>query len=185
MSEPLDLSGLSAEPTDMGHAVPNHRASAGRDTPPTEDKPKRRGFLTGERQPRQRRQTKPAPPNIPGQYVQPLTDIYLGAAMLAMPFKPRVAITIMAPVGVPTEDTPNPPTVAQNCAEAWDKAAQRSPAVRRFLDGMLTASVAGTLIAAHLPIVLALLADSPISDKIDPDLMAKMTGQQSTKENAE
>jgi hypothetical protein len=94
-------------------------------------------------------------PNKPGQFIEPLTDMYTGIAMVLMPFKPAVSMTIMSPVHEPTDEVPNPITVAENCARAWDEAAQRSERVRLMLDGFLTVGVWGAVLTAHIPILLA------------------------------
>jgi hypothetical protein len=44
---------------------------------------------------------------------------------------------------------------AESCGLAWEQAAKESPAIRRVLTRLVTASVSGQIVAAHLPIVLA------------------------------
>lgn len=44
---------------------------------------------------------------------------------------------------------------AADCAAAWDQLAKENPRVREALERLLTASAVGTLLAAHVPIILA------------------------------
>jgi len=175
MPEPLDLSALTAKPLqDTSFLTPNHRASdqdGGGDEPPLSLKER----LTGGRKPPPRvrnvKETKPRKviPNRPGQFIEPLTDVYNGLALMVMPFEPELAMTLMSPHRTPTEEDPNPLTVAENCAKAWDEAAQRSESIRRMLDGFLTVSVFGTLVAAHAPLLMVLLKNhTSFGERIDP-----------------
>src|SRR5215211_81824 len=143
--QPFDPNTLSAEPADMPtrHVTPNHHASAGT----VADKPKRPGIFGGERSTKER-PAKPTIANKPGQFVKPLTELYLGAALIAMPFDAELATIIMGPSDPNDDDSPS---VAEKCAQAWDKAAQQSPAVRRMLHSLLTVSVWGALVGAHMP----------------------------------
>ena len=161
--EPLDLTGLTATPLPLfdPFTVPNHRASDGAST---EDAPKStvRERLMGRtrtttEKPRNVKTTKKVVPNVPGQFIEPLTDFYNGLAMAVMPFKPQVSMTLISPCREPRDESDvDIPTVAENCARAWDEAAQRSESVRRMLDGFNGVSVWGGLIAAHMPLVMAL-----------------------------
>lgn len=170
---PLDLSTLTATAVEPPpHVVPNHRAG---DPSTPEPKPRNgglRAFIDGKRETKARNvkpsRPKKSVPNIPGQFIEPLTDLYNGLAFVAMPFKPSVSMALLAPSKKPTEDNPTPLTVAENCAKAWDEAAQRSESVRRFLDSMMTASVWGGLIAAHIPLAAALLEGSSLAEKMNP-----------------
>lgn len=44
---------------------------------------------------------------------------------------------------------------AENCAVAWDELAKKNPAIKRTLEKLLETSAYGTLIAAHMPIAVA------------------------------
>jgi hypothetical protein len=44
---------------------------------------------------------------------------------------------------------------AESCGMAWEQAAKESPAIRRVLTRLVATSVAGQLVAAHVPIILA------------------------------
>lgn len=174
--EPLDLSSLTAQPLpDNSFLTPNHRASD-QDGPSKEPPLSFKERMMGSRRPppiraRNVKETKPRKviPNKPGQFIEPLTDVYNGLALMVMPFEPELAMTLMSPHRTPTEEDPNPLTVAENCAKAWDEAAQRSENIRRMLDGFLTVSVFGTLLAAHLPLLMILLKNhTSFGERIDP-----------------
>lgn len=115
--------------------------------------------------------TKAPVPNVPGQFIEPLTDFYNGIALVAMPFDPEITMVMTGPCRSPKEDeTPESvPSVAENCARTLDAAAQRSESLRRVLANFTAASVWGAVIAAHLPI-LAIVAKNhtPLGEKVDP-----------------
>lgn len=175
---PLDLSALVATPLTDPFMVPNHNAGTEPvDAPKPQSSMRQRLREMSERrkadeQPRARNvkptKAKKSVPNVPGQFVEPLTNLYNGMAFAMMPFKPAVTVALLAPSADPTEDNPNPPTVAENCARAWDEAAQRSESVRRFLDGMVGVSVWGQLAAAHAPLVGALLQGTSVAERFNP-----------------
>lgn len=161
--EPLDLSGLTATPAPFPSpfVVPDHRAS---NDSSTQDSPKQtvRERLMGRtrtttEKPRNTKPAKKSVPNVPGQFVEPVTDFYNGLAMVLTPFKPQVSMALLSPCREPRDESDvDIPTVAENCARAWDEAAQRSESVRRMLDGFNGVTVWGGLIAAHMPLVMAL-----------------------------
>jgi hypothetical protein len=172
--EPLserDFFDLTPETVPFERVVPNHKATVDSDTPieePPKRSPLRDRILKGSSDKPRDTRAKPAKksvPNVPGQFVEPLTDFYNGAAMLLMPFKPAVSMAIIGPARTPTqeelEQSADIPSVAENCARAWDEAAQRSESVRRMIDGFLTVGVWGALIAAHVPILVAVAGDNP------------------------
>lgn len=176
--QPLDLDSLSIVDAPAEHVVPNHHASSDdvpwnlpKDPPwGTENKPKRRtvrerlmGTKSKEDTPvRDVRPSKPrkSVPNKPGQFVEPVENFYNLVAMTLMPFRPQVSMAIMMPTAESTEDGIEAPTTAHNCAVAWDEAAQKSEAVRNFLDSFMTVGVVGKLIAAHLPIAMAAMPNN-------------------------
>lgn len=172
MTSPFDPFALQPQPVD-DFMVPQHEAS----TVVVDEKPPTvRERLMGNRSPRQRRTStedkkandKKAPPVEPGKYVQPMQDFYEMVGIVAMPFHPRFGMTMLNPAREPTEDETakgiEPPSTARNCALAWDAAAQQSEAVRRALDKFMTASVMGTLFAAHAPLFMALASGT----RLDP-----------------
>lgn len=174
--EPLDLSALTATPVAFSdHIVPDH--TAGTETVAPQPKTVRERLMEATQRknsdgPRARNvkptRARKSVPNVPGQFVKPLTDFYNTMAFATMPFKPAVAVTLLSPCEKPTEDNPNPLTVAENCAKAWDEAAQRSESVRRMLDGFVTVSVWGALISAHTPLIAAALQGTKLEEKLNP-----------------
>jgi hypothetical protein len=114
---------------------------------------------------------KAAPPVEPGKYVQPMQDFYEAVGIFALPFHPRFGMTMLNPAREASEEEAakgtEPPSVARNCALAWDAAAQQSEGVRRALDRFLTVGVLGALVTAHVPIFMALAAGT----KLDPNVM--------------
>lgn len=174
----LDLFQAPVDDSDGPRVIPNHHASFVEgdrfDTPKPASPLRERLFgkrdkAVAEKQAfRDTRAVKARKvvPNKPGQFVEPLTDFYTMAALTLMPFKPQVSFAILGPSRNLTEDEQeNPdlaaqvPTVAENCARAWDEAAQRSERLRGMLDTFLTVGVLGTLVAAHTPIIMAVAGD--------------------------
>jgi hypothetical protein len=108
-------------------------------------------------------------PNIPGQFVEPVLDFYNMVALVMMPFDPELSMTMVSPHKAPSDEDPNPPSVNEKCAKAWDEAAQKSESVRRMLDAFSTATVWGALAAAHVPIVALVVKNhTPLGAKFDP-----------------
>lgn len=172
---PLDFSSLNATPSDPPYVTPNHRAGDDYESPVDSPKQTVRQRLMDatKAKPRARNVKSPRPrkvvPNVPGQFVGPLTELYTGAALLLMPFEPELSITLVSPHRGPTEEDPKPVTTAERCAVAWDEAAQRNESVRRMLDGFLTVSVWGALIAAHAPLLMILAKNhTKFGAKFDP-----------------
>lgn len=179
----FDLSTVEPEPITFG--VPEYQIEDGHsmgqsrlDSGPPLSMRERLNNLTGKKketpQPRSRnvKKTVKAPvPNVPGQFVEPLTDIYNGLALLAMPFDPELAMVMTSPHRAPKEgeEPESVPTVAENCARAMDEAAQRSESLRRVLANITTASVWGAVITAHLPIAMILVKNhTPLGRGSDP-----------------
>lgn len=163
--------------------VPNHHA-----TREDDDKPRPFGGVRRSREPRQAatpRKEKPAPPYEAGQYTQALVDLYSMVAFVAMPFKPELAVTIMGPCRAPTEKEPDPPSVAENCADAWDKAAKQSPTVRRMLAAVTATTVWGSLATAHAPILAAAVAGTPLAEKMNAGLQTFVQRRQEQDEPTE
>lgn len=187
--EPIDFSALTATPLpDESFVMPNHTASLTGETVAPE--PKRQTMrerlmaATGSKTETRARNVKPTKakksvPNVPGQFIEPLTDFYNMVAFVSMPFKPAVAMTLMGPASAPTEERPVPLTVAENCAHAWDEAAQRSESVRRFLDSMVGVSVWGRVFAAHAPLAVAMMEGSSAAGAMEAFLKRRAAQQES------
>jgi hypothetical protein len=123
---------------------------------------------TKERPTRTQKPEKPAPPYQPGKVRDAMLETYGAFAFFVMPFKPNVAITIMSPVKPATEETPNPPTVAENCADAWEAAAKQYPWVRKMLEGGIGFAVITGLVLAHAPIFSAVVEGTSLAEKLNP-----------------
>lgn len=171
MSEPLDLSILARA---AGETTPS--APPQRDVPPTlpdgseptrRETPRPSGAAPSDTsaprtaRPGQRR-TRPRPEQgapdsgprrivrdddppkeyRPGVLVKPLTDLYIALGTVILP--------LSHPVGTAFVQNAGP------CAESLDELARTNPAARRFLMSLLTTGAWGKVIAAHLPILLAI-----------------------------
>lgn len=120
---------------------------------PVEDSPKQRRQLPT--RPTATKAKKTAPPYKEGALVEPLSKMYAALALGIMPLAPRTATAIMS-------ETEDGSTVAESCARAWDEWAKTSPAVRRLLYPLLNVSGGAKVVAAHLPILLAVGIESGI-----------------------
>lgn len=127
--------------------------------PPSEDVPKsefgkpdhtksREGLRRPSRRPAAKKATgnrtaipEDVPKGKPGQFVEPVEQIYTGLALTLMPFDAQCATVIMEN--------------GNRCALAWDDLAQRSDAVRKALIALSQTSAWGTMLIAHAPILLA------------------------------
>lgn len=170
-----ELQAVPAEPV-----VPNHRASKDPFDPSPGDGPTRgrnifQRAAKGDAKPsvtRAKRQTSPPPPVVKGEFIEPLTDLYNTIGIALMPFKPQVAIALVSPARDASEEEKakgiDPPTVAENCARAWDEVAQKNESVRRALKTMTTVGVWGGLFMAHAPILMAIMADTPLGERLNP-----------------
>lgn len=120
-----------------GDGIPNHEAS----------KEKRGPF--GKRAqkeptaPRTRVARKPAIPKRKGQFVQPLTNMYTSVGIMLMPFDSVCANAVIQS--------------AEDCAKALDDLAYQNDAVRRVIYGLVQTSTVGVVIAAHAPIIMAIM----------------------------
>lgn len=82
-------------------------------------------------------------PNRKGQFLQPLTTLYMGVGGFLMPFDPVCANAILA--------------AAEQCANTWDELAYTNESVRRFLFSLTQVSVTTKLFIAHAPIMMAVM----------------------------
>jgi hypothetical protein len=101
------------------------------------------------REPREKRTQRKlspssAPPYRAGQFIEPLTQLYAFAGVGLMPFDPHCAMTIAQS--------------GEDCAKAWDELAKNNLAVRRALQSLLATGAWSGVIAAHAPILVAVLA---------------------------
>lgn len=151
----FDVSTLDVAPMEDTFVTPDHTAT--KERPPILG----RSFLgrtkKEDESPRPRAQTrkKSAPSNVPGQFIEPLTDLYTSVATLLFPLDPHCASVILTKNE--NEDSPHyGKTQAQICAESLDKAAQQNESLRRVLTMLTTGGTWGAVLAAHAPILLAI-----------------------------
>lgn len=80
-------------------------------------------------------------PNRKGQFREPLEQFYTAIGVTLMPFDPVCANAVIA--------------AAPNCADTLDELAYRNESFRRIIFAIVNTSAIGAVIAAHLPILLA------------------------------
>lgn len=110
---------------------------------------------------------KPVPPYRQGALIEPLEKMYGALALGLMPFAPLTARSILSDVEVTLED--NSTVVrsnAENIAHAWDEWAKTSPAVRRLLYPLLNVAGGAKVVAAHLPILMAVALETGLVSKL-------------------
>ncbi len=119
---------------------------------------------TGGAKPRGRpRKATSAPLRPLGDLRKDLVEFYAGIGLLAQPIMPLPALVIVKQ--------------SEACADAWVRAAEVNPVIRRVLEGFSTASVYGALIMAHAPIAVAfqvqlgrLPIEHPLAQGIRPEI---------------
>lgn len=84
---------------------------------------------------------KPIPPKAKGKYVQPLTEIYGFVGMGLILVDPVCGQAVLSS--------------AEACAKSVDELAYKNPAVRRVVESITQGSAVGAVVAAHMPIILA------------------------------
>lgn len=146
---PLDLSVLAKVSTTEDtrqykqekpkDSPPRARARAPRGTSKTDDKPPSdkptsapRTFVRDEETPEYR----------PGMLVKPLRDLYVTVGTLVLPFNQAVGTSFIQN--------------AEACARSLDNAAKADKQIRRVLMLLITGSVWGEVIVAHMPIMMTL-----------------------------
>lgn len=170
----FDLSNVEPEPIEFG--VPAYKVVD--DKPPKEPpltmKERLKAMTSNKDSARPRNVRKTATktvPNVPGQFIEPLTDFYNFIGLAVMPFDPEITMTMVQPCRAPKddEDPSKIPTVAENCARTLDEAAQRSESLRRVLSSFTAASVWGAVIAAHMPLIAVVAKNhTPLGERLDP-----------------
>jgi hypothetical protein len=107
-----------------------------------------------------RAKAKTTPPYKEGKLLEPITLGYgffgMGIGMLEVKYlqKPHM------PIGTTIVES------AEQCAKAWDKAAQNSPAVRRVLYRLVESSTLMMVAAAHTPIAVAVATEMPATQNL-------------------
>lgn len=96
----------------------------------------------------------PLPPWRDGVISTFMTSLYDSAGDLLMPFQPAYGAVFKA--------------IAENCGNAWEKAAKDSIWVRRWIHSLMQASVFSQLAFAHMPLaIVALHQHGPLRQATD------------------
>lgn len=91
-----------------------------------------------------------------GQFVEPLTGVYVGIGMAIMSIDMQCGQAVVE--------------AGPNCAKAMDDLAQKNDAVWRAVYSITQTSLAGAVIFAHMPIILAVIGHHR------PELLGNMLG---------
>lgn len=145
---PLDLSVLAKVSTPD---TPSPRQEKAKDTPPRSRARAPRG--TNKTESKQTEDKTPSSPRTfvrdeetpeyrPGLLVKPLRDLYVSVGTLVLPFNQAVGTAFIQN--------------AEACAKSLDNAAKADKQIRRVLMLLITGSVWGEVIIAHMPIMMAL-----------------------------
>lgn len=135
---PLDLDSLVATdvPPSEEFGVPDHKAS---------EKPRRNISDIFKSVPKEEKKSaprkKPLPRKSKGQFVEPLTELYVGIGTMLMMADPVCARAIIE--------------AAPECAKSLDELAYQNDAVRRALISLTQTSAVGMVLFAHMPIIMA------------------------------
>lgn len=125
---------------------------------PEQGVPPREGFMTRARsrkaapKPAAKKASERVPASKPGEFVEPLTQMY---TMIGMG-------TVALDVRAGHEDHNCGPTIVENAekiAQSWDELAQKNDNVRKALRTMLQGSAWAGVIGAHLPIAMAIFSN--------------------------
>ncbi len=113
------------------------------------------------------REKRSEPPSRPGEFVEPIEKLYTTVAVFAIPFDQQCASAILQVdqqekiIQFDGTETDNPnygKSVARLCAESLDKAAQTNDSLRKVLRMLTTGGTWGAVVAAHAPIIMAVMA---------------------------
>lgn len=155
----IDLGALKPEP--LGDGIPDFHASSGESgeprVSPSSDSPgvETRPGLLGRRRaasPPKSKTAKQSVPKLPVGARKKIADAYRFIGAFMTPFDEVIAEEIVSQ--------------ADACAEAVYNLAQENEEVRRVIYGFITTSVWGAVVAAHLPIMLAVTARKASNPKL-------------------
>lgn len=156
MNDPLD--GLTPEPTELDppdeFVKPNPGVNGrARKTVPRKRGPVGRALLGEPKAPK----TEFDRPKLGrrGQFERPLRELYTSIGAIMMPFDPICGTAVIQQ--------------AEPCAKSLDELAYQNDSVRHSLEFILATSAWGAVIAAHVPILLAIVMHH------SPTLQARMT----------
>lgn len=110
--------------------------------------------------------TRPVPPKPrEGTLVKPLTEMYVGIGAMVLPFDNACGGAVIAN--------------AENCAKSLEALARENEAVRRAILAIISTGAWGSVIVAHLPILIMITVHhgpKDMAERIAP--MASMMGGQ-------
>lgn len=174
----VDASTLDSTETTVPLPGDDAPSASTKDDPPR--KPAARSFLSGSRGGASSRssgtkRTADKPPaNKPPktrknntQLKQSVTELYTSVGMMVVPFDQNCGMVVV--------------NSADGCADALVKAAEENDALMRALQGLVATSAWGGVIAAHLPIIMAVMAHhvmpAPENAASFPGMMGGETAQ--------
>lgn len=85
-----------------------------------------------------------------------VAEMYMSVGMMVVPFDPQCGMVVC--------------NSAESCADSLVKAAEENDAMMRTLQAMVATSAWGGVIAAHLPIIMAVMAHHVAPDKLPPGM---------------
>lgn len=129
-------------PTESGGAPAQGSAGAARPRSARASQPRSDARRTEDSPPRRVTADDALPEYRPGILVKPLTDLYVAVGTMMLPVSSAVGTAFVQNAGT--------------CAESLDELARTNPRVRAVLMGLLTTGAWGKVIAAHMPILLAI-----------------------------
>ena len=152
VAPPLNVDNLSHVDADIPPTTPVTESDAGTRPASTEsNRPARPPFLGGARRsPRAKPAAKPKPDKTPrvakddATLKKALVELYSSIGMVLLPFDQPCATVVV--------------NSADQCAEAMVKLASENDSVRKALTALTQTSAWGGVIAAHLPIIMAVTA---------------------------
>jgi len=107
------------------------------------------------------RDKKPLPPKPrPGQLTKPLSEFYGAIGLMIVPFDEPCGTAIIAN--------------AENCARALENLARENEAARRVIMALIQTSALGGVIAAHIPLAMAVAAHHVPALRNNPDVVTPL-----------
>lgn len=117
--------------------------------------------------PKQAPAPDPLPPFRAGPIAKSVNRIYRRAGKILKIWDPMLgAAVIRTTVKTIEYDEDGLPEESLTVGEAWEKLAQTNPRIRRLLLKLIETSAVGELIAAHLPIILAIMMKEAVLKRI-------------------
>jgi hypothetical protein len=110
---------------------------------------------------RERKPPKPVPPKPrPGALTKPLAEFYASLGMMILPFDEPCGTAVIAN--------------AENCARSLENLARENESARRLIMALVQTSAIGGVVAAHLPLMMAVAAHHVPAFRNNPDVVAPL-----------